>query len=334
MEQEERVKSLREVLTSGLSGGEGSPSAFLGSYADPEHRADPEIPSLLAKAGKDVGMRLIEILLGPPSRVGEALVEGKDVSLEDIQGATMLGIGVGYKGAPVPTPGTVDLGMLKVHGVGKSLALTSKYGGPDRMSLFKEGMLVPQKDWTNIKDIVQNRVKFTGRPGGASYTGSPVNIIDIGTESGRKGIFAHEFGHERFEFPTDAMEAAVVNRLLPVSNKIFEAKIAGKLEGGFSGMDYWNLSPEEQTAMAMARKMVFAIEKNQPFNFDRAFMESAREGQSKALNFMEGYVRGDFGGKMPEPNYSAVSEALREYKKILGVKDRHVSYSIGKGETP
>jgi hypothetical protein len=148
---QERIDSLRDVLTRNVAGGESSPSAFLGSYADPNFRPDPDLPNLLGFVAKETGKEFwkrmtdpIRNLMAPLSETpqpitydeagnphwaddpwGEkGLIEGRQLppTAEDVLFATAQGIGGGYPGGAT---GAAELGMLRKDAV-RGLAVTAK----------------------------------------------------------------------------------------------------------------------------------------------------------------------------------------------------------------
>ncbi len=238
---QERIASLRDVLMRNVAGGEGSPSAFLGSYVDPSYRPDPEIPGLLANAGKEVGMRLLEMFFGPPARVGEALVTGKDVSFEDIQGATMLGIGAGYKGG-LPA-GETGVGMLKILGIprlAKALAVlepsmrgkilteelrkgamlgaehtTSKILSRRRGQLLAEGIETPQSVWRKINDV-------KGEPALDAWGQYRAKGSTIALGPGaRAGTWRHEVPHVEQAYPASGAEEYLMTEAKGARNALW-----------------------------------------------------------------------------------------------------------------
>lgn len=243
-------------------------------------------------------------------KAGQEAATGKRLLLEGVPGAeeqaSLSGPERLAAGAAVVLP---FAGLVKMHGIGKALVLASKYGGPDKVSMFLEGLRIPQRDWTNVDEIIAE---------GTAFWRGRNRTLNIGVQKGRTGILSHEMTHERFSFPESGMEEGLVKTILPASDMLNRAFYRGAFKKTPNKMDFWRLSPEEQSAIEMERRIYQAIKGNTPFNFTNNFIDAAHVGRTKALNYMENYLKGGYG-EIPREGREVVEDAFKLQKKILGL---------------
>jgi hypothetical protein len=150
----------RELTGMGASGGvmDGYSRMMMGQLSTGPSTASVG-PDMVWDAIKGVGSHLGESILGPPSRVGEAIMTGKDVSLEDVTGANMLGMGAGWKGG------------LPAGATGVGMTFKESYPTFQIYKQVMEDMKIPldllgkQKAKGFFKDVPANEAEYMARAG-------------------------------------------------------------------------------------------------------------------------------------------------------------------------